>query len=111
MAAPLANICWATGDPWPPHDTLMVWALQRVGSSAFLKAEVSHLRNHILEFWDAGALRTLWAYFHAEETGLEQFLLDYYLEWHTGAGLFSCVNPSACLVWHVRSFWYNQLFD
>jgi len=111
MAAPVADICLATGNPWPPADTLMVWALQHVNArTLFLKAEVSHLRDHILDFWDMGALRTLWAYFHDDVPSLEQFMLHYYLEWHTGGGLWSCVNPSACLVWHVRSFWDNQLF-
>ena len=105
------HICRATGNPWPVRDVLMVWALEHVNARRlFLKAEASHLRDHILEFWDEGALRTLWAYFFDDIPSLEQFLLHYFLEWHAGGGNWTCNNPSAALVWQVRSFHWGQLF-
>ena len=101
-----ADICWATGNPWPLRDVLMAWALEHVNDrTLFRLGEAIHLRDHILKFWDIGALRTLWAYFHTDIPELEQFLLHYHLDWHKGGGKWCCINPSACLVWQVRSFW------
>jgi hypothetical protein len=31
------------------------------------------------------------------------------LQWHIGEGIWSCVNPSACLVWQVRDFCNEHL--
>jgi hypothetical protein len=96
------DICWATDNPWPDEDVLMDWALDHVNEHA------THLKDHILRFWDIGALRTLWAYFFNDGPILEQFLLQYYLDWRTEGGEWCCINPSACLVWQVRSFWRHQ---
>ena len=102
-----SDICWATGDPWPDEDVLMEWALEHVNDRFFPLVDAMHLKDHILRFWDIGALRTLWAYFFNDGPILEQFLLQY-LDWHTEGGEWCCINPSACLVWQVRSFWRHQ---
>ena len=84
------------------------WLKKAINSSRVLEGhEVGELVELInTGAWDAGAVRTLHAYYQTDRIGLDEVLVTFYFKYNRGGWV--CRNCSACIVALTRELSYKD---